>query len=38
MWNDSFNSFSLIIKKDTGFEHHTSIISVVMMCQLRQHH
>lgn len=36
MWNDSFNSLGLIIKKDTGLEHHTSVISVVMMCRLRQ--
>lgn len=36
MWNDSFNGVSLIIKKDTGLEHRTSVISVVMMCRLRQ--
>lgn len=36
--NDSFNGLGLIIKKATGLEHHTSVISVVVMCRLRQRH
>lgn len=38
MQKNSFSSLSLIIKKATGLEHHTSVISVVIMCQLRQPH
>lgn len=38
MGNDSLNSLGLIIKKDTGLEYHFGVISVVMMCRLRQRH
>lgn len=38
MWNDSFSSVSLIIKKDPGRDHPSSAISVVTVCRLRQRH
>lgn len=38
MWNDSLAGLGLIIKKDTGIQHHTSVISVVTMCLRRQRH